>query len=312
MLDGIRKFVLRNLGLKFTALLLAIGFYVHVFSTQVQEFTLKIPIQLVDIPSGMTVTGEVPDEVEVRVRGPGREAWKLKTRRLSAQISVGDAGEGRFQRLIAPDDITLPPDVQARGVEVIEPKVLDVVFDRLEVKRVPVFPTVTGAPAPGYLVSGPVAVEPDSVSLTGSHRLLAGYEFVRTEDVGIQDATGALRATIGVAVSEGVAADPSELVVVVPIERLIVRNIEGLPVEVLRSTSTRRAQIEPKTGSVEVLGPESVVAGLRPEDLLLRVDARNLRPGTHMLLVSVVVTGDVEDLVSVEPRTPERFRVTLE
>jgi YbbR domain-containing protein len=250
--------------------------------------------------------------VEVLVRAPGREIFRLRTRRLKTQISVADAGEGRFQRPLVAGDITLPPDIAARPVEVIRPKLLDVVFDRLETKRVPVFPTVTGAPASGYLVSGPVEVEPDSLTLEGPQRFLDRYEFVRSEEVGIQGATRPLRATVGLEIPGRIRGDPSQVLVVIPIERLVARSIPGLPVEVLKNTSIRRVRIEPETGSVEVHGPESVVTRLKPEDLRLRIDARNLRPGTHMLLVSVVVTRDVEDLVSVEPRDPERFRVTLE
>jgi YbbR domain-containing protein len=312
MLDVIRRLLLRNLGLKIIAALLALGLWVHVYSTTEQESKLQVPLQLVDIPSGMTITGEIPRTVEVQVRGPGREIFRLRTRRLRTQISVADAGEGRFQRPLVADDITLPPDIQARPVEVIRPKLLDVVFDRLETKRVPVFPTVTGAPSSGYLVRGPVEVDPDSLTLQGPQRLLRPYEFVRSLEVGIQGATQPLRASVGLDLPEGITGDPAEVLVVVPIERIVARNIGGLPVEVLKNAAIRRVRIEPETGSVEVHGPESVVTGLRPEDLQLRIDARNLRPGTHMLLVSVVVTGDVEDLVSVEPRDPERFRVTLE
>ncbi|MBU2689460.1 MAG: hypothetical protein KJ970_00905 [Candidatus Eisenbacteria bacterium] len=298
--------------MKFTSLVLAIAFYLHVFSIQVQEFSMSIPLRLTDIPSEMTLTGEIPATVEIMVQGSGKELLKLRARRLWTQISVADAGEGRFQRPIVAGDISLPPDIEAQTVEVIRPKVLDLVFDRLEEKRVPVFPTITGAPSSGFLVNGPVQVEPDSVTLRGPRRLLDRCEFSRTLDLGIQGATGPLRAEVQLGTPGGVIADPPKVMVVVPIERLIVRSIQGLPIEVLRSSSIRHVQLEPETGSVEVLGPESVVARLRPEDLVLRIDARNLRAGTHMLMVSVVLTRDVEDLVSVEPSYPERFKVTLE
>lgn len=315
MLDGIRRLLLNNLGLKLTAAVLALFIYFHVFSTEDQEFKLQIPLNLVDIPAGMTMTGEVPRFVEVRMRGPGMEMlFGLKARRLQTNISVADAGEGRLQRPLVPDDITLPPDVRARVVEVIRPKRLDVVFDRLEVKKVPVFYNVTGSPAAGFLVSGPIEVRPDSVTVQGPRRLLRESEFVRTFAVRIDGATAPLRATIDVGLNlpSQVEAIPPEVVVMVPIERLVTRNIPDLPVEVLKNSSIRRVRVEPETGSVEVLGPESVVSTLRPEDLKLRIDARNLRPGTHMLLVSVVVNREVEDLVSFEPPDPERFRVVLE
>ncbi|MBD3336864.1 MAG: hypothetical protein GF355_15230 [Candidatus Eisenbacteria bacterium] len=312
MLGGLGRFLLRNIGLKFTALMLALAFYLHVFATQVQEATIDIPLRIVDVPAGMTITGEIPQNVEVLVRGAGKELLKLRARNLRTQISVARAGEGRFQRPIVADDIALPSDIEAQAVEVLAPRVLNLVFDRLMEKRVPVFPTVTGAPASGFLVSGPIRSDPDSVMLHGPQRLLEPFEFCRTLDVGIQGATGPLRAVVEVMTPAGVRAEPPEVLVVVPIERLVVRNIDGLPVEVLKSGSIRNVEVDPSTGSVEILGPESIVARLRPGDLELRIDARNLRPGTHMLMVSVVLNREVEDVVSVEPSYPEKFRVTLE
>jgi hypothetical protein len=312
MLALLRRILLQNLGLKLTALILSLVIYAHVFSTQIQEFTVDIPLLLTDLPPGMMVTGQVPEKVRVRVRGPGREVLELRARKIWSRVSVAGAGEGRFQRPIVPDDIVLPPDINVEVVEVVSPTVLDLVFDRAATKKLPVFARIVGSPAPRHLVSGPVRVEPDSVLLEGPERVLDTVEFLRTAEVSIARATRPLRAEVGLELPPETRARPPRVTVVVPVERLVVRSIEGLPVEVLKSRNIRKVTVEPPTGSVEVVGPESVVASLRPEDLHLQVDARNLRPGTHVLLVSVTLRRPLEDLVTVEPGYPERFRVTLE
>ena len=315
MWHWLRRNLARNLGIKLIALTLALTLYLHVFLSQEREMILDVPITLRGVPESLIESGDLPRMARVRFRGLGLTLSKLRTDPLGPRllIEVGDVHEGLLQRPLVSGDVLLPGGIDVRVVEVIEPRELDVEFDRLLVKRLLVVPNITGRPAPGYVTAGRVSAQPESVTVRGPRQLVSSFDFLRTEPLDIAGLEGVAQRRIALRVPARCEATPPEVNVRITIDKVVSRTFAQLPVKVNRSADVTMRRLAPQTGSVVVSGPATVVDSLRADDLRLSIDALGLPPGTYTLMASVELDRSLEaGAVSIEPVQPEKFVVDLE
>ncbi|HXY54602.1 MAG TPA: YbbR-like domain-containing protein, partial [Nitrospirota bacterium] len=64
-----RKLLLDNWGIKMVSLGLSLTLWFYVTSKGKTEMTLTVPLEMRNIPQGMTVVGDVAGSLEVRVQG---------------------------------------------------------------------------------------------------------------------------------------------------------------------------------------------------------------------------------------------------
>ncbi len=315
MWHWLRRHLLHNLGLKLIALTLAVTLYLHVFLSQEREMILDVPIMLRGVPESLIGLGDLPEMARVRFRGLGLTLSKLRTDPQGPRllVEVGDVREGRLQRPLVSGDVLLPSEVDVRVVEVVEPKELDIEFDRLLVKRLPVVPNITGRPAAGFVTAGRIIAQPESVTVRGPRQLVGSFDFLRTEPLDIAGLEGATQQRVALRVPARCEATPSEVSVRIVIDKVVSRTFPQLPVKVLRSAVVTLRRLAPQTGSVVVSGPATLVESLRADDLRLSIDAMGLPPGTYTLMASVELDRSLEaGAVSIEPVQPEKFVVELE
>jgi YbbR domain-containing protein len=315
MWHWLRRHLLRNLGIKLIALVLALTLYLHVFFSQEREMIFDVPITLHGVPESLIGSGDLPHTARVRFRGLGLALSKLRTDPQGARllVEVGDIHEGLLQRPLVSGDVLLPSDIDVRVIEVIEPKELDIEFDRLRVKRLAVVPNVSGRPAPGFVMAGRVVAVPESVTVRGPQQLVDSFEFIRTEPLDVAGLDGVAQRRVALRVPGRCEAAPPEVTVRVAIDKVVSRTFAQLPVMVHRSGDVALRRLAPQTGSVVVSGPATLVDSLRTADLRLSIDAMGLPPGTYTLMASVELERALEaGAISIEPVQPEKFVVELE
>ncbi len=314
MWHWVRRLFLHNIGIKLISLTLAITLYLHVFFSQAREITLDVPLTLHGIPDSLIASGEIPDEASVRVRGLGLALAKLRTHPQGARvlIEVGEVHEGMLQRPLFSGDVLLPSEIDVQVIEVVEPRELDIHFDRLIDRRLPVVPSVTGRPAPGFVTVGRVAAQPESVNVRGPQQRLQSFEFVRTEPIDINGLEREAMERVALRVPARCTATPPAVTLRVAIDKVMSRRFSDLPVKVHRSGDVSLERLDPRNGSVVVSGPATLVDSLSAQDLRLSIDALGLPPGTYTLMASVELNRSLEaGAVTVEPVEPEKFEVEL-
>ena len=204
-----------------------------------------------------------------------------------------------------------PRDAEGKPVAGVDwtPKQVEVqagVRKRLGFKPdVTVIPDLRGDPAPGYR-QGSVLVEPSTVVLAGLPSILDQLPaFVMTQPVSVTGATENLTVRTTVTVPNGIMVANVQFVTVtleiLPIEssRIVTSTIE---VQGLRSNLT--ATFSPDVVQVILVGPDPVLAGLKPSDVRLIVDLFGYTVGVHRVKPVVLVPAGVT-VVSVIPDTVE-------
>jgi YbbR domain-containing protein len=205
---------LRNPGTKLLALAIACVTWYLLTGEQrerISERSYRIPLSIVNIPTGTIIVSPVPDGVDVRVRGSFTALRQLEPAKLEAVVDLLGASQGEKRYPLAPEDINVP-----RGVEVIAiapPEIrlsLDAVADRV----LPIVPEVTGTPANGSQIEEIVA-EPRSGRVQGPARTLARLTSLRTEPVSVDGREASFTAATTVAAQPaGVRVREGQLVTV--------------------------------------------------------------------------------------------------
>lgn len=170
---------------------------------------------------------------------------------------------------------------------------------------VTVIPDLRGDPAAGYR-QGSVVVEPSTVVLAGLPSVLDQLPaFVMTQPVSVAGATEDMTVRTTVTVPTGITVANVQFVTVtlqiLPIEssRIVTSTIE---VQGLRSNLL--ATFSPNVVQVILVGPDPILADLKPGDVRLIVDLFSYTVGVHRVKPIVLAPAEVT-VVSVIPETVE-------
>ena len=190
MWNRIRSILFENLGLKIASLLLAFLLYAHVVTDQERERVVNVAVAVVGLPDTLTVTGELPQRVQVKVRGKWKDLIRLDLTHPVLSLDLAASGPGPFRTSITGEDVqrrALSADLARllTVTEVLEPRSVDLVIEAKDSRYVPVRARLIGQPSPGYRIEGAVRVEPDSVRVQGPTRALQEVDTLYTVPVDI-------------------------------------------------------------------------------------------------------------------------------
>jgi YbbR domain-containing protein len=284
-----------NLGLKIFALLLALLLYLHVYTDRTVEETLYFPLQLEQLPDSLTLASTPPASVGVRLRGTGKQLLRLRYFKPPFKLSLAAVTPGTFQRALAATDVPLAGTGDVSVIGVIDPAELRIDVARRAVRDVPVVVPVTGVPARGRLVSGPIEIRPAGVRLSGPAPWVARQETLRTEAISIAGRRDTLELVQAVTAPPAWAhATPGSVFVRVPIEEAAERTF-SLQVEVRGIRPELRADPHPSTIDVTWRGPASLAAGVDAQANRAVVDAA--RRGRGQFTLRFTLEGPDADLL---------------
>jgi len=272
-----------NLGLKIFALLLAVLLYLHVYTDRTVEETVWFPLQLEQLPDSLTLACTPPGAVGVRLRGTGKQILRLRYFKPPLKVSLAAVTPGTFQRALAASDVPLAGSGDVSVIGMVDPSELHLDVARRAVRDVPVAVSVTGAPANGRVISGPIEIRPADVRVTGPAPWVARQETLRTELISLAGRRDTLEVVEAIAAPPQWAhATPGSVSVRVPIELAAERTF-ALPVEVRGIRAELRADPHPSTLTVTWRGPASLADGVDASQDRVVIDAARRGRGQFTL-----------------------------
>jgi YbbR domain-containing protein len=178
-----RKILFDNWSIKLISLGFSIALWFYVTSTGKTEMTLTVPLELRNIPQGMTVVGDVTSTLEVRVQGQERVLRDSAFgKKVAGMLDLSIAREGENTVRISPDDIKRPDGVMVSHLSVPEVKVK---LEPLVKKTFRLRPVLHGAPAAGYRLTG-ITVTPVKITVEGPSSVMKTLGKLETMPIDIQ------------------------------------------------------------------------------------------------------------------------------
>ena len=175
----LRRLASQNFVLKVIALALAVAAWWYVAGESKVLVSFTVPLEIRNVPTGLTMTNKPGREVEVRLSGPSSLLSGMRPSEISAGVDLAAARAGR--QLFTLDDrvIKVPPGTK---VQRSFPSSIEVVLEKTERRAVPVSARVGGGAAVRRRVAK-VEVDPPSLEIEALPEEFSRMPVVYTEEV---------------------------------------------------------------------------------------------------------------------------------
>jgi YbbR domain-containing protein len=279
--DLLRRWFLENVALKTVALVLAVTLFILVRGEKETERSVKVRVAYVK-PVDRTLINEVPQTVDVWVRGPWTRIKRLDTDDIDPVVlDLTKAGDGEVP--LEDSAVRLPVGLRVMS---IRPAKVAVAFEYQ--KRVPVVPEVVGALASGFVVRA-LSAEPAVVGVRGPKGVIDGVVDVRTMPIPLAGKRAPFHGEVAlVPPPRGAACDAERVDVTVQIEEEVAqKTLAALPIQVMPPPGVKNPpgyDVAPSAVDVLLRGPKNAIK---------QVDDHK---------VTAVVDLHVEDLTPQAPR----------
>jgi YbbR domain-containing protein len=223
---------------------------------QSQEVATRL---VIDVQDSAWVLLDAPDAVATTFQGRNRDLLALIGGDPEVRIGIREVTGPVMRVALDPDQVVYDRDLGARATLVV-PTSVELRFERLAERRVPVVPDLVTVPAMGFTVLRPLLVEPDSVTVRGGESQVESIRQVATHRVSLEDLQHAVMRDLPLMVpagARGVEIDPPSVLVTVPVDSLVVRQTR-LPVRPA-GTAAARVRVQPDSVNVVVRGAAAAV-----------------------------------------------------
>ena len=274
----------RNPGLKIMAVLLATALWFTVAGEQNVERTMRVPLELRNMPSNLEILGEPPTTIDVRVLGSSELLGRLDPGDVVATLDLASARPGSRLFNVRPEEVRVPYGV---SVQQVTPATIPLELENSAMRRIPIQPAVEGDPAPGF-VTGAITSTPDSVEVVGPESHIAGLLAATTEPVSVSGQRGTVTDTVTVGVSDTAVRLAEPIRATVHIEILpapVERVVAGVPIRWRNLDAGLSARVRPLTTTVTMRGRRDAIDAMRAETIDAFVDLAGLGPGQYNLRV---------------------------
>jgi len=94
----LRGWLFDNLGLKFTALLLALLVYLNVYTDRPTTMLVSFPIEYTELDDSLSLSGPAPSVVQAELKGTGKQLIFMRVKEPRVKLSLAGARRGRLDR----------------------------------------------------------------------------------------------------------------------------------------------------------------------------------------------------------------------
>lgn len=238
--------------------------------------TFKVPLKLVDFSKGLTSGTRIPKEVYVKVKGKG---WKLISANIGTEsdyvvTAAGDTGK----KYINLHNFLSENQWLSSDVEVIDisPDTLTFNIEKMTTKKMKIIPDVYLNFREGYGLASPVIISPDSVLVNGPLSALKNMNSVFTEKVSLEGLSEKYEANIKFRPLPGMDFGMENVQVHIDVQRIVDKNIEGIPVNVIDVPADREVVMLPNKITLNVSGGIDFLGKLSADDFKAFVNYRDV------------------------------------
>lgn len=283
----------RHLGLKVLAIVLASVLWFTVAGEHVVERSLRVPLAVRNLPQNLEIVGDLPEEVDIRVRGSAAQLSRLDAGDVVAMLDLTTARTGARLFHLRTDEVRVPYGID---VAQVTPPSISLSLEQSVRRSVPIVPTTDGDPAPGFVV-GRITAEPSTVLIVGPESHVREVAAATTEPVEIDGKKERVRDVVTVGVTDSsvrlVEQALSATVVIEILPAPIERDVSGVPVRSRNLSQGLVPRIVPEVVRVGVRGQQDVLDRIRPDTIDAFVDLAGLGPGKYNLRVQVDPSAEV-------------------
>ncbi|WP_337865849.1 CdaR family protein [Ignavibacterium sp.] len=234
--------------------------------------TYKLPIEVIDLPSGYAVGNKLPDTITIRLKADG---WKLMSFELGGSnyffVSVkGDSGIVSTNLLT---NVENNPWFSA-GINILDinPKTIKIHVEPFAEKMLRVIPQLDLDFKEGFNLATKVKIEPDSILVSGPKSLIKNLEGFRTKEISLRKLDQKLTITSELENLRGFETFPKIVNITLDVQRIVENTISNIPVNVLNQPANVEIVLIPNTIVCTFRGGINILGKISANDITASVD----------------------------------------
>jgi hypothetical protein len=271
--ERLRFWLTENVGLKIVSVLCALLLYSTVHGAQDAQRTVSasVVVQLPRDTKDRVLVDQTPPQVRLFLRGPTAALDEIRPDDLSIEVQLSSTEE----RVVKLDSKTvhLPPQVR---VEAFDPGTVELVWEQIVTRDVPIQVNWAGTPAPGFVTKNAPVADPSVVRAHGPKSEVENLQYARAAAF---DVTGLTEGTYPRTLlldppPPRVTYDRNSVTVTAEITReLSSRSFIKRPVVVTGVPKTKA--VLPAEVDVRLVCPPENLRGLRDDQIQPRVEVKS-------------------------------------
>lgn len=263
--------------------------------------TYKLPIAVIDLPSGYTVGNNLPESITVRLKGDG---WKLMSFELGSTeyfyVSVkGDSGVITANLLA---NVENNPWFAA-GINILDitPKNIRIVVEPIAEKKLKIIPKLNLDFKEGYSLATKVLVEPDSVLFRGPVSVIKRMETYKTKEISLNNLDQKTSVLAELEDLRGFETDQKFVNIILDVQRIVENSINEIPVNVINKPANVDVILIPNTVSCTFRGGVNILGKISVNDIIATVDYNSVIADTLGFIKPEIQSPENLNLLSVKP-----------
>jgi len=201
------KWITANIGLKILSIFIAAVVWFHVVTEKNYEQIFTIPLTFKNLKDDLIFVEAPPESVKVSIRGTGKELLVFRLGRKPAAIcDLTGFGKGWKRIELSETNVIFPPGSRAELKGIIEPKSIVLHIDEKIKKALRVVPNIKG--------NIEYDVDPHTVAVTGSRKVLQRIRIIKTEEIDTENFTTPETLKVRLSIPEGVISPMDSVTVI--------------------------------------------------------------------------------------------------
>lgn len=301
-----------NWPVKLLSVGLACILWIYVNSTQEKERFLSVELAVMNIPVGYIVSSEVPDTVQLVIRGREAKLALVSEKDVTAFVDLEQSTRLNTRRIVKINRSHIPQGV---SIKEVNPRFVDIQVEKTMKKMVKVVPVVMEDLPNGYNLED-VLAEPDSVEIEGPSSLIESVDSVYTEEI---DVSGMTETTVlEVDLERGdekvqLSGQKQVKIRVLVKEEYAVRRYDEIRIRTVNVRKGLVASLEADRVSVLLKMPRRMIPEFRTSEIYVYVDCADIEEEGEYRLPGFL-RADVEEasLISTIRIDPRSIKVRVE
>lgn len=269
------------------------------------SITLNLPLQVVEIPAGHSISSVSSSNVSISIKGQG---WQLAQHTMVRNpkyfIPCPQVfGEKEISvRNVLGFNSWLSTSLQLAE---ISPEKIKVKVEKTVTKKVAIIPVVALSFKSGYGLVSSVNIEPDSVEITGPESIVNEISIINTKSKALSDIENSESLTLDLDKRKFVTVSSEKCTISFDVQKIVDKTFDGLSVETRNIPSRYELMLSPRKVSVVLRGGISQLSKMKNEDIKVFVEFEQAINDTLGSIEPIIDYPEFISIVDVKPNRLE-------
>jgi len=281
----------RNNQVIIISLLLAFILWFMVKMSKNYDYTIDIPLKIVNTNPDLCLKYPLPSHVRVVFLGKGTDLLRMKFYDIKYVVDLSEVKNQLVLNLSEhPEFVQFSEELAISVKSILRPQQIVFDFDQCESKKVPVVVKAQVETAPGHILVQ-MSSGPDSIEIKGPKTFVDTLSRVVTEKKVFKEVNLPFREKFKIIESSQFHVNyiPDEVEVTFDVQRLAEKYIDNVPVEVINVPADYNVVPLPSFVRVYLKGGEKILADAGKDDVKIIIDfKRDWRRGENKVKASIV------------------------